>query len=193
MLSEFSPRRTSRLSRVHIVRFAKFGAAATAEGNRPVAAVGVALRNAFRSFALRAGVVSGGRLVATAGPLASALPLQVLDCGPHLVRVPRRPVVALWQSCQAGAPPCRDDADRQAFGPVLLAERQELRRQRDRRQLAPAGSSFSAHAVVCAAYQPTLARPRSPLLVPPSIRLSRRCASTPSWNVSLSFSSAPSV
>ena len=112
---------------------------------------------------------------------------QVLDCGPHLVAVPRRPGLAVWQSCHAGAPPCRGDADRQAFGPVLLAERQELRRQRDRRQLASAGSSFSAHAVVWVCYQPTLARPSSPLLVPLSVGLSRRCASTPTWNVSLSF------
>ena len=39
MLSEFSPRRTSRLSRVHIVRFAKFGATApaTIEAYGPVA------------------------------------------------------------------------------------------------------------------------------------------------------------
>ena len=38
MLSEFSPRRTSRLSRVHIVRFTKFGATApaTIEAYRPV-------------------------------------------------------------------------------------------------------------------------------------------------------------
>ena len=41
------------------------------------------------------------------------------------------------------------------------------------------------------AYQPIVARPRSPLSVPPCRGLSRRCTSTPSSTVRLSGSSTP--
>ena len=79
------------------------------------------------------------RIVDVTSP--APLALQLLDCGPHVVGVPRRPVVALRQPRYAGPASCGNDADRQAFGPVLLADRQELRRQADRRQLARAGRS----------------------------------------------------
>ena len=61
----------------------------------------------------------------------------------------------------------------------------------DGRSPVPEDRSRPMHAMVRAPYQPTLARPRTPLSVPPGSGLSRRCASTPSWNVSRSFPSTP--
>ena len=58
------------------------------------------------------------------GRLSDAQPLQVLDRRPHLAGVPRRPVVALRQPRNPGAPSHGDQLDREMLRAVVLAQGQ---------------------------------------------------------------------
>ena len=62
--------------------------------------------------------------------------LQILDRGPHLDRVPRRPVVAFRQPRNTGAAAHGDQLDHQMLRAVVLAQGQEPLRQGDRGKLA---------------------------------------------------------
>ena len=61
--------------------------------------------------------------------------LQILDRGPHLTGVPRRPVVAFRQPWNTGAAAHGDQLDHQMLRAVVLAQGQEPLRQGDRRKL----------------------------------------------------------
>ena len=67
--------------------------------------------------------------------LSDAQPLQVLDRSPHLAGVPRRPVVALWQTLNAGAPPHGDQLDCEMLRAVVLAQGKEPLRHCNRWKL----------------------------------------------------------
>ena len=69
---------------------------------------------------------------------AAALVLQVLDRGPHLVSVPRRPVVGFRQPRHPGVPARGDQLDRKMLRAVVVAQYQEPHRQGDRRKLVHA-------------------------------------------------------
>ena len=58
--------------------------------------------------------------------------LQILDRGPHLASVPRRPVVAFGQPLNTGAAAHGDQLDHQMLRAVVLAQGQEPLRQEDR-------------------------------------------------------------
>ena len=73
--------------------------------------------------------------------LSDAQVLQILDCGPHLPSVLRRPVVAFRQSRNTGAAAHGDQLDHQMVRAVVLAQGQEPLRQGDRGRLAHARTS----------------------------------------------------
>ena len=68
--------------------------------------------------------------------LALADVLQILDRGPHLARVPRRPVVAFRQALQHRLRGHGDQLDHQMLRAVMLTQGQEPPRQGDRGKLA---------------------------------------------------------
>ena len=68
--------------------------------------------------------------------LPDAQVLQILDRGPHLASVPRRPVVAFRQPRNTGAAAHGDQLDHQMLRAVVLAQAQEPLRQADRGKLA---------------------------------------------------------
>ena len=70
--------------------------------------------------------------------------LQVIDRGPHLLSVPRRPVVAPRQPRHAVVAACGDQPDRQTLRAVLLRQGQEPPRQCDRRKFVHARSPTAA-------------------------------------------------
>lgn len=72
------------------------------------------------------------------GRLSDAQPLEVLDRRPHLAGVPRRPVVALRQPLNPGAPSHGDQLDREMLRAVVLAQGQEPLRQGNRWKLVHA-------------------------------------------------------
>ena len=72
-----------------------------------------------------AGATGRGGRTQCIGHLSDAQPLQVLDRSPHLAGVPRRPVVALRQTLNAGAPPHGDQLDCEMLRAVVLAQGKE--------------------------------------------------------------------
>ena len=75
--------------------------------------------------------VNTGPISLTQPGLSNAQVLQILDCGPHLASVPRRPVVAFRQSRNTGAAAHGDQLDHQMLRAVVLAQGQEPLCQRD--------------------------------------------------------------
>ena len=89
--------------------------------------------------------------------LADAHLLQILDGCPHLLRVPRRPVVAGRQPRHSGAAAHGDETDCETLRSVVLALGQEPLRQGDRRKLVHKRT------------------------VPSDSRTAARCSTSPRW------------
>ena len=124
--------------------------------------------------------------------LAHAPLLHEVDGRVHLLCVPRRLVVAgraFRYSCAAAH---GDQTDCETLRAVVLAQGQEPLRQGDRRKLVHERTlPGNIRTAACSATTPRVARPSTPLLVQPSMGLSRRYASTPTSNFSPSVPSAP--